>query len=69
MNIFAYTAPGADYPEYVSVNRRETGVEITVRSPKKYGGTTTTILLPPDVWEQFQQAIVHSMAIDAMNEV
>lgn len=33
-NIFAYTAPGADFPEYISINDRNGMVEITVRSPK-----------------------------------
>ena len=31
-NIFAYTAPGAGFPGYVSINRLENGdVEVTVR--------------------------------------
>lgn len=34
--LFAYTAPGADYPEYVSINREDDGrVTITVRGPKR----------------------------------
>ncbi|API58849.1 hypothetical protein BSL82_05610 [Tardibacter chloracetimidivorans] len=33
INLFAYTAPGADYPGYVSINRNAAGdVEVTVRS-------------------------------------
>lgn len=32
-NIFAYTAPGADYPGYVSINRLGNGdVSVTVRA-------------------------------------
>jgi hypothetical protein len=49
-NMFAYTAPGADYPEYISVNRRQGDgmIEITVRSPKKADGScgdTASIVL------------------------
>lgn len=47
-NIFAYTAPGANYPEYVSVNRRSEEIYITVRSPAKEGaeGATAEMRLP-----------------------
>src|SRR6266403_4895187 len=38
-NVFAYTALGSNYPEYLSVNANEDStVEITVRSPKKTDG-------------------------------
>ena len=39
-NIFAYTAPGSQYPGYVSINRTPEGdVEVTVRSaPKERDG-------------------------------
>lgn len=38
-NIFAYTAPGADFPEFVSVNSDTAGkISISVRSPKAGGG-------------------------------
>lgn len=48
-NIYAYTAPGSSYPEYLSVNVNEDStVEITVRS-KRNGvvacGDTATIKL------------------------
>lgn len=39
MNIFAYTAKGANYPEYVSVNEREGKCSITVRSLHNPDGT------------------------------
>ena len=40
-NLFAYTAPGASYPEYISVNRRKSDgmIEITVRSAAKADGS------------------------------
>ena len=33
-NIFAYTAPGAGFPEYVSLNEVGDKVVLTIRSPK-----------------------------------
>lgn len=43
-NIFAYTAPGANLPEYVSINRRNEELYITVRAPN--GGPTAEMWLP-----------------------
>lgn len=43
-NIFAYTAPGSTYPEYVSINRRGEEIYIAVRSPD--GGPTAEMRLP-----------------------
>ena len=57
VNIYAYTAPGADFPEYVSVNRVAGGVEITVRSPKGQGGHTSTVRLSFEEYAGFQTAI------------
>lgn len=47
-NIFAFTAIEYDglYPEYVSVNRRDEEIYITVRSPN--GGPTAQMRLPYD---------------------
>lgn len=37
MNLFAYTAPGGDYPGYVSINSDDAGnVSVTVREPPKF---------------------------------
>jgi hypothetical protein len=39
-NIFAYTAPNPDYPEFVSVNRHDDGkITIAVRGPKMAPGS------------------------------
>lgn len=39
-NVYAHTAPGGSYPEYLSVNVNEDStVEITVRSPRKEDGS------------------------------
>jgi hypothetical protein len=45
-NIFAYTAPGSNFPEYVSINRRGEKIYITVRAPS--GGPTAEMHLPYD---------------------
>lgn len=37
-NVFAYTAPGADYPEYLSLNVVDGKVLLTVRGPKRAPG-------------------------------
>lgn len=54
-NIFAYTAPGANYPEFLSINLVEGGsVELTVRSPAKDGvcGNAATVTLSPKEFYQ-----------------
>ena len=38
-NIAAYTAPGASYPPYISVNWKGDEVTVTVRSPAKEDGS------------------------------
>ena len=35
-NLFAYTAPGASYPEFVSLNVENGTVSLTVRSPATF---------------------------------
>lgn len=53
-NIFAYTAPGSEYPEYVSLNEREGSVVLTLRGPKNargHVGETVDVTLPPlELW-------------------
>ena len=47
-NIFAYTALGSNYPEYISVNTDEgQDIMLTVRGPAKNGvcGDTACVLL------------------------
>lgn len=35
-NLAAYTAPGCNYPEFISINKEENGnISVTVRSPRK----------------------------------
>jgi len=54
-NIFAYTAPGGNYPEYVSINvdndKDGNQVTLTVRSQAKSDGScgdTVSIALTPE---------------------
>jgi hypothetical protein len=57
-SIFAYTHSGF-YPRYVSINRREGGVEIIVRSDPAADGTsgdTAACLLSDEVWAQLVAA-------------
>lgn len=54
-NIFAFTAPGSDFPEYVSINRRAEEIYITVRSPS--GGPTAEMRLPYDQLDDLIRAL------------
>lgn len=62
-NITAYTAPGAEYPEFISVNLKHGGVSITVRSPANkdgvgtYPGEVSEIVVPFDVFKRMAQEI------------
>lgn len=48
--IFAYTERRNDYPAFLSVNRDEQGVKLTVRS-RGHGGThIAEIEVPEDEW-------------------
>lgn len=49
-NVFAFTAPGSDMPEFISVNddAGAGGAEVTVRSAKDRGGNTASIKLTRD---------------------
>lgn len=54
-NIFAYTAPGGPYPEYVSINRVDGEIYISVRSPD--GGPTAKMRLPADRLDEMIYAL------------
>jgi hypothetical protein len=54
-NIFAFTAPGSNYPEYVSINRRDEEIYITVRAPN--GGPTAEMRLPYDQLDELIRAL------------
>jgi hypothetical protein len=54
-NIFAFTAPGSNFPEYVSINRRDEEIYITVRSPS--GGHTAEMRLPYDQLDDLIRAL------------
>ena len=45
-NIFAHTAPGTNYPEFVSINLEEDGtISVTVRNPAKPDGSCGEIAM------------------------
>jgi len=56
-NIFAYTAPGADFPGYVSVNQVDDKTPVIVRSTKELGGNTAQIDLTIDQARELGRAL------------
>ncbi len=65
-NVFAYTAPGSDYPEYISVNEtNDTNLfTITVRSPRNDDGTegaSATITLTMPQMDELAGAIIRAI--------
>lgn len=48
-NIYAYTAPGANFPEFISINDNDGKVEVTVRGPSGDAQAPTVLAeLPKD---------------------
>jgi hypothetical protein len=47
-NIFAYTAPGADFPEFISINRKDGQIVVTVRSQGAGGNKMAEMTLPQE---------------------
>lgn len=45
-NIFSYTAPGSDFPDYLSINRRDEQIVVTVRGGR--GGDLAEMILPQE---------------------
>lgn len=56
-NIFAYTAPGADFPEFISINRKDGRIEITVRSQGAGGNQMGLMVLPQDKLDELIYAL------------
>lgn len=56
-NIFAYTAPGADFPEFISINRKDGRIEITVRSQGNGGNQMALMVLPQDKLDELIYAL------------
>jgi hypothetical protein len=56
-NIFAYTAPGADFPEFLSINRKDGRIEITVRSQGSGGEKMGLMVLPQDKLDELIYAL------------
>lgn len=47
-NIFAYTEPGADYPGFISINRRDGEIVVTVRAQGNGGNKQAELTLPQE---------------------
>lgn len=59
-NIHAFTAPGASYPEFISVNKTGENYSVSVRSPRKDDGSvgeTATITLSGEQFRALSAAI------------
>lgn len=54
-NIFAYTVPGSDFPDYISINRRNDRIVISVRGCR--GHPTAEIVLPQEELDKLIYAL------------
>lgn len=54
-NIFAYTAPGSDYPDYLSINRKDERIVVTVRGNR--GGDLAEMALPQEELDKLIYAL------------
>lgn len=54
-NIFAYTAPGSDFPDYLSINRKDERVVVTVRGGR--GGDLAEMTLPQEELDKLIYAL------------
>ena len=68
-NVHAYTAMGASYPEYISVNQSgHDGYSVTVRSPAKADGTegsTGVITITSEQARKLAAALLSDTQTDA----
>jgi hypothetical protein len=62
-NIFAHTAPGSSYPEFLSVNEQDGNIEVTVRSPASgdVEGTQATMTLPRDAAKELYRSMLREL--------
>ena len=78
-NIFAHTAPGADYPEFVSINEQDDGrITVCVRGPKKMHagaarafegpGETVDMTLPREKIAELIQSLLTLPPVDDVKE-
>jgi hypothetical protein len=57
-NLFAYTAPGPDMPAFISVDRRDGGVEVEVRSDRTRRSSQAVIRLTEGQARDLARAII-----------
>jgi hypothetical protein len=55
-NLFAYTAPGCDMPDFLSINVRDGKTYVTARG----AGTTVEVELPPEQLVAMGNAVVEA---------
>ena len=78
-NIFAHTAPGASYPEFLSINEQDDGrITVCVRGPKKMHtgaaadyegpGETVDMTLPRDKVAELIQSLLALPPVDEVRE-
>lgn len=70
-NLYAYTAPGTQYPEYISVNETDDPnlFTITIRSEpgkREYDGLTATITLTMVQMNELAGAILRGIKGDSV---
>lgn len=59
-NIAAYTAPTPSFPAYLSINRVDGDVQVTVRSASRTDGVEgpqAVITIPAEAWEEMQDGL------------
>jgi len=70
--LFAYTAPGAGYPEYVNLSVVDGEIKVTVRGPKKpptdaitveQPGDTSAMTLPREQAVELYRALLRSLLV------
>lgn len=54
-NIFAYTAPGSDFPDYLSINRRDERIVVTIRG--NHGSDLAEMILPQEELDKLIYAL------------
>lgn len=63
MNIFAYTAPGSSYPEFLSVNWQDGNIVVTVRSSASGDGegAQATMTLPRNAAKELYRSLLREL--------
>jgi hypothetical protein len=68
-NIFAWTAPGADYPEFVSINERDGKFIVTVRGPKRLKNPRPQYQTDPDAFDRCGETVEMTLPVRQLAEM